>query len=144
MCLAEQKHSTYDSTHDSFGFLTRALKSLHTHYPHLASSDVLLFHEGDFEPSDLTRLPLPSSVNTRLCLLDCCTGWGPPPAVTQIPYYLENVRPLEHWNPGYLYMARFYSVTRLEGVPWAFSCCCVPLRSRPNCTVLSYLPRPSV
>ena len=63
------------------------------------------------DSSDLPKLPLHPSVNTRLCLLDCCTGWGPPPGISSLPYYVQDVRPKEHWSAGYFYMIRFYSIT---------------------------------
>jgi len=109
--VVQKKHATYDASHDSFGYLTRALESLQTHYIHLNESDVLLWHEGDIDFTDVARLPLPPSVNLRLCLLDCCSGWGPPPGVSSLPYYVPGVYPLEHWSAGYFYMIRFYAIT---------------------------------
>lgn len=119
--VVQKKHSTYDQSHDSFGFLSRAISSLGENYAHFNASDLLLWHEGDFEGADLRRLRIASGVNARLCLLDCCSGWGVPPTTTEIPYYLEPRKPQaprpdahwgrEHWHPGYFYMTRFYSIT---------------------------------
>lgn len=109
--IGQKKHSTYDASHDAFGYLARALHSLSTHYSRFNESDLLLWHEGDFDQRDLEGLPLPPGQNARLCLLSCCSGWGPPPSVGALPYYLANVKPLQHWAPGYLHMIRFMSVT---------------------------------
>jgi len=43
-------HSTYGR--DSRSTLERCLKKLYTNYVHAPAADVLLFHNGDFEPSD--------------------------------------------------------------------------------------------
>ena len=125
MFVVQKSHATYDATHDSLGFLTNAIASLVTHYKHLNASDLLLWHEGDFVLSDLDRLLIPGGVNARLCLLDCCTGWGPPPSVTSLPYYVEGVHPPEHWAAGYFFMIRFYSITMFSamhslGYRWAW------------------------
>ena len=109
--VVQKQHKTYDESHNSFGFLSRALLSLHKRYIRYNESDLLLWHEGDFQLTDLTRLPIPEGVNARLCLLNCCSGWGAPPEINTMPYFLPTVRPKEHWAPGYFFMIRFYAIT---------------------------------
>ena len=113
--VAQKKHSTYealgDASHNTFGALTRAIASLRVNLPYLNESDVLIWHEGDFEEADIPKLGFPPHANPRLCLLSCCSGWGAPPGITKLPYFLEDVSPLEHWAPGYLFMIRWYAVT---------------------------------
>jgi hypothetical protein len=116
MFLGQKQHATYDASHDALGFLRRAVASLVTHVATLKAHDILLWHEGGprgFTEEDLSSLGIgaASGFNGRLCMLDCCSGWGAPPALSEIPYYLHGVSPPKHWAPGYMYMIRFYAIT---------------------------------
>ena len=48
--LAQKRHSSYGR--DSIGLLTRSLRLLFENYNDAYRDDVLVFHEGDFTPSD--------------------------------------------------------------------------------------------
>eukprot|EP00315_Gephyrocapsa_oceanica_P048798 CAMPEP_0185528970 /NCGR_PEP_ID=MMETSP1366-20130426/100161_1 /TAXON_ID=38817 /ORGANISM="Gephyrocapsa oceanica, Strain RCC1303" /LENGTH=411 /DNA_ID=CAMNT_0028140549 /DNA_START=220 /DNA_END=1456 /DNA_ORIENTATION=+ len=76
-------------------------------------ADVLIWHEGNFDSHDLDILltqnaSTAGTVNARLCLLDCCSGWGPPPHIRRVPRIFP--RGLSY-ALGYLYMIRFFGIT---------------------------------
>ena len=52
--LAQKRHSSYGR--DSIGLLTRSLRLLFENYNSAFADDVLIFHEGDFTPSDQTTI----------------------------------------------------------------------------------------
>ena len=98
--------------------LRRAVASLITNLKKtLASSDLLLWHEAErtsafFAEATSLGIGLGTEYNARLCLLDCCSGWGAPPSLESIPYYLSNGRgPLQHWPPSALYTIRWLAFT---------------------------------
>ena len=108
--LVQKKHSTYDASHDSHAFLRQSLHNLVKYYAAVDSSDVLLWHGGDFVPENIPALELPVNVNVRLCLLDCCSGWGPPPGLEgEAAEAAANGR--FGFAPGYLFMIRFHAIT---------------------------------
>ena len=93
--------------------LNKSLTLLHEHYaPHVHAADILLWHEGDFSQSDLEALGHGSNSRMRLCLLDCCTGWGYPARL----YGVEKERLRKDirstgFGVGYRLMCRFNAIT---------------------------------
>ena len=101
--LGQKKHSSYDSTHSTS--LHPVLQSLLTNYAPAKESDILIWHEGDLNVTDLPSMP---GFSIRMCNLKESGAWGPP----------NNTRPLkavDNWvgsfSAGYKYMIRFYAVT---------------------------------
>lgn len=111
--IAQKKHSSYDSSHNSSSLLLSSIASLAEHYAALQDADLLIWHEGDLVPSDLEPQLPRSGVNVRLCRLSCCTGWGVPPTVTDIPSRFNRARS-SWYAPGYLFMIRWYALTSWE------------------------------
>jgi hypothetical protein len=49
--LGQKKHSSYDSSHPVT--LMNILNSLHKYYPYVNETDILIWHEGDFQYKDV-------------------------------------------------------------------------------------------
>lgn len=106
--LGQLKHSSYDTSHSSS--LAPVLASLEYFYPYVNNSDVLLWHEGEIQQSDL---PGDLSFPVILCNLSATTAWGFPQhglSRVQSHLYKELLRK-ETYAQGYYFMMRFYAIT---------------------------------
>ena len=97
--LGQKKHSSYDASHSTS--LEPILSSLETHYSFVKEADILIWHEGDLNESDISFVKYKN--NIRFCRVDTSGGWG----------NRKNVpaEKLRMWHVGYLKMIRFYAVT---------------------------------
>lgn len=97
--LGQKKHSTYDASHSTS--LKPILESLEKHYSFVKEADILIWHEGDLNKSDISFVKYQQ--NYRFCRIDMSGGWG----------NRQNVpaKNLNMWHVGYLKMIRFYAVT---------------------------------
>lgn len=98
--LGQRTHSSYDATHGNT--LNASLASVLAYYPAVRDADVLIWHEGDLGPEDVSS---PAATNVRFCRLTQRTGWGRGRGQ-------DRIRPREaRWSEGYMRMIRFYAVT---------------------------------
>lgn len=100
--LGQKVHSSYDVSHNTS--LHILFDSLIKNYAFIKETDVLLWHEGDFNQSDFTY----SNLRLRYCDLRLL------PSVWGRPHVNDPIRNWKQYSPGYLKMIRFYAVTIWE------------------------------
>ena len=101
--LAQKRHSSYGR--DSIGLLTRSLRLLFENYNDAYRDDVLVFHEGEFTPSDQASI-IDGRAPIRFARLPT-RYWSMPPTLRINQSTWEQPR----FTLGYRHMMRWYAIT---------------------------------
>ena len=99
--LAQKRHSSYGR--DSIGLLTRSLRLLFENYNDAYRDDVLVFHEGEFTPSDQASI-IDGRAPIRFARLPT-RYWSMPPTLRINQSTWEQPR----FTLGYRHMMRWYA-----------------------------------
>ena len=97
--LGQKKHSSYDASRDSS--FHPVLLSLEANYKATSRADVMIWHEGDLNTTDL---PPRLSYNVSFCNLKLTSAWGLPEGITSD--FHAGV-----FSIGYRLMIRFFAIT---------------------------------